>query len=106
MLQEASKHRVPAKGIDFGSDLLFGADLWPVWNAVRCPTLVLRGAKSTLLSAATARRMRRSGPKARIVEIPGVGHAPWLMSADQIDLVRDFLLAPDSNTRNPGRGVA
>ena len=87
------------KGIDFGSDLLFGADLWPVWNAVRCPTLVLRGAKSTLLSAATARRMCRSGPKARIVEISGVGHAPWLMSADQIDLVRDFLLAPDSNTR-------
>jgi pimeloyl-ACP methyl ester carboxylesterase len=84
-----------SQGIDFGSDFLFGVDLWPVWNAVSCPTLVLRGDRSAVLSAATAERMRTSGPRARVVELPGIGHAPWLMSEDQIALVRDFLLAPD-----------
>jgi pimeloyl-ACP methyl ester carboxylesterase len=82
-------------GVEFGSGLLYGVDLWPTWNAVRCPTLVLRGENSGVLSAATAATMRESAPHIRVVEIPGVGHAPWLMSPDQIALVRDFLLEPD-----------
>jgi len=68
-------------------------ELWEVWDAVRCPTLVLRGAQSDLLMAETAEQMKRRGPKARVVEIPGVGHAPTLMHEDQIGIVRDFLLA-------------
>jgi pimeloyl-ACP methyl ester carboxylesterase len=36
--------------------------------------------------------MTRRGPKARLVEIRGVGHAPTLMHADQIAIVREFLL--------------
>ena len=82
-------------GVNFGNEFLLGFDLWPIWNAVRCPTLVLRGSKSTVLSAATAKRMRRSGPRARVVDISGVGHAPWLMSENQITIIRDFLLSPD-----------
>jgi acetyl esterase/lipase len=46
-----------------------------VWDAIRCPTLVLRGAQSDLLSVATAQAMTARGPKARLVEFPGVGHA-------------------------------
>jgi pimeloyl-ACP methyl ester carboxylesterase len=82
--------------IEFGSDFLLGVDLWPVWNAVRCPTLVLRGAESGVLSAATADRMRNSGPPTRIVEFAGIGHAPWLMGNDQTDVICDFLFAPDA----------
>ena len=55
--------------------------------------LVLRGQNSDLLSASTARAMSERGPKARVVELAGIGHAPTLMHADQIALVRDFLLA-------------
>jgi pimeloyl-ACP methyl ester carboxylesterase len=66
-------------------------DLWPLWDAIRCPTLVLRGAKSDLLSAATAARMAERGPKPRIVEFADVGHAPMLLSADQVGPVLDFL---------------
>ncbi|WP_333843392.1 alpha/beta fold hydrolase [Pelomicrobium sp.] len=79
--------------IEFGTDFLLGVDLWPVWDAVRCPTLVLRGAESDLLLAGTAREMSQRGPKAQVVEFPGIGHAPWLMTEDQIGVVRDFLLA-------------
>ncbi len=81
-------------GIEFGKDFLMGIDLWPAWDSVKCPTLVLRGAESDLLPESTARRMQERGPRAKVVEFPGIGHAPWLMSADQIKVVRDFLLAP------------
>ena len=67
-------------------------ELWPVWDALRCPTLVLRGAQSDLLLRETAEQMKERGPKAKVVEIPGVGHAPTLMHEDQIRIVRDFLL--------------
>jgi len=66
-------------------------DLWPVWDAIRCPTLVLRGAQSDLLSVATAQAMTARGPKARLVEFPGVGHAPMLLSSDQLAPVVAFL---------------
>ncbi len=68
-------------------------ELWPLWNAISCPTLVLRGAMSDLLTKETAQKMTETGPKAKLVEIPGVGHAPTLMHADQITPVREFLLA-------------
>ena len=68
-------------------------ELWPLWNAISCPTLVLRGAQSDLLTRETAQKMTETGPKAKLVEIPGVGHAPTLLHADQIAPVREFLLA-------------
>lgn len=67
-------------------------ELWPIYDAIRCPTLLLRGAQSDLLTAGTAKEMAERGPKARVEEIAGVGHAPMLMNAAQIGLVRDFLL--------------
>ena len=85
--------------IEFGNDFLLGVDLWPVWNAVRCPTLVLRGAESGVLSAATADRMRNSGPPTRIVEFAGIGHAPWLMGNDQTDALRLFICSGCANCR-------
>jgi pimeloyl-ACP methyl ester carboxylesterase len=68
--------------------------LWPLWDAIKCPALVLRGAQSDLLLRETAEQMTQRGPKARLEQFDGVGHAPALMAADQIAAVRDFLLAP------------
>jgi len=68
--------------------------LWPVWDAITCATLVLRGAQSDLLLRETAQEMTGRGPKARLTQFDGVGHAPALMARDQIEVVRDFLLAP------------
>jgi pimeloyl-ACP methyl ester carboxylesterase len=67
------------------------AALWAAWDAIRCPTLLLRGELSDLLSRATAEEMTRRGPRPSLAEIPGVGHAPTLMHANQIAIVRDFL---------------
>lgn len=68
-------------------------ELWEVWDAVRCPTLVIRGAESDLLSRDTARAMTGRGPKAKLVELPGIGHAPTLLHDDQIAIVAEFLAA-------------
>jgi pimeloyl-ACP methyl ester carboxylesterase len=72
-------------------------ELWSIYDAIRCPTLVIRGAQSDLLSRATTAEMTRRGPKAKVIEIPGVGHAPTLLGADQIGVVRDFLLQGDAS---------
>lgn len=66
--------------------------LWASYDRLRCPTLLLRGAESDLLSAETAQAMTQRGPQARLVELPGVGHAPTLQAEDQRSAVRDFLL--------------
>ena len=79
-----------------GNRNMMGLELWSIWEAIRCPVLVLRGARSDVLESDTIRRMLASGPPTRVVELEGIGHAPSLMVADQIDIVRDFLL-----TSNP-----
>jgi pimeloyl-ACP methyl ester carboxylesterase len=57
--------------------------------------LVLRGANSDLLSAATASQMASRGPRPRVLDVPGVGHAPMLLTSDQYAPVVEFLRAPD-----------
>jgi pimeloyl-ACP methyl ester carboxylesterase len=53
---------------------------------------VLRGAESDVLRPATLREMKERKPDMESVEFPGVGHAPALMSADQVSAVKRFLL--------------
>ncbi|WP_157269944.1 alpha/beta fold hydrolase [Azohydromonas aeria] len=70
------------------------AALWQAYEAMRCEVLLLRGKESDLLSPATAQAMTQRGPRARLVEFEGVGHAPMLVQPDQVQAVRDFLLSP------------
>lgn len=56
-----------------------GVDLWPALDALKdVPVLLLRGERSDLLSAATARQMAARLNHAELVTVPGVGHAPVL----------------------------
>jgi len=68
------------------------AMLWAAYDAIRCPTLLVRGAESDLLTAETAALMAQRGPKPALVEIPNVGHAPTFIHDDQIAIVKQFLL--------------
>jgi pimeloyl-ACP methyl ester carboxylesterase len=70
------------------------AALWAGYDAITCPTLLLRGADSDLLSRETALAMTQRGPKARLHEFANVGHAPMLVQPDQVAVVREFLLSP------------
>ena len=66
--------------------------LWQLYDQISARTLVLRGAQSDLLSAATARAMTERGPRAQLVEFAAVGHAPTLVTPDQVAVVSRFLL--------------
>jgi pimeloyl-ACP methyl ester carboxylesterase len=76
-----------------GGPPLQDIDFWPFYDRVRCPTLVIRGDQSDVLRASDAAAMTERGPRARLIEFPGIGHAPALMADDQITAIRDFLAA-------------
>jgi len=65
-------------------------DLWPIYDRIACPTLVVRGEHSDLLTVETAQVMAARGPRPKVVEVPGVGHAPMFLDEAQIAIVRDF----------------
>ncbi|MGQ0664740.1 MAG: alpha/beta fold hydrolase [Pseudomonadota bacterium] len=88
----------PAIAQVFADGPLDDMALWPVWDRIACPVLVIRGAESDLLLAGTVAEMGQRGAAAasamvRTAVIPGCGHAPALMDEDQIALVRGFLAA-------------
>jgi pimeloyl-ACP methyl ester carboxylesterase len=83
----------PAIGDNFRAGPLEDADMWSYWDAIQCPALVIRGENSDLLRREDAEEMTRRGPKADLVEVAGCGHAPALMAADQIAMVKDWLAA-------------
>lgn len=78
----------PFKAAFTGQDV----NLWPVYERIACPTLVVRGADSDLLTRDAWQQMGERGPRAGLAEVPGVGHAPMFLSEDQVSIVRDFLL--------------
>ncbi len=67
--------------------------LWALYDAIEAPTLLLRGAQSDILAAATAAAMSARGPRAALREFGGVGHAPTLIAAEQVDAVTAFIAA-------------
>ena len=86
---------VPYAAVTEESSAQGEALLWQLYDQVTAETLVLRGADSDLLSAATARAMQARGPRPRVLEFAGVGHAPTLVADDQLAAVCDFLLRAD-----------
>ena len=86
-------HYDPAIGAPLHDvEALADVDLWPLWEAIACPVLLLRGADSDVLPAAVAEEMTRRGPGCELHEFTGVGHVPALIDPAQTNLVRDWLL--------------
>ncbi|WP_018228234.1 alpha/beta fold hydrolase [Methyloversatilis universalis] len=78
----------PLAAMQFLGDI----ELWSLYDAIRCPTLCVRGAESDLITRDTLAQMAERGPKARTLEIPGVGHAPMFMDIAQTAPIQQFLL--------------
>lgn len=84
-------HYDPAIRVPFAEAAAEDIDMWELWDRIGCPTFVLHGAMSPILTADTIAAMRQRGPRATVVTVPGVGHAPALMAPDQIELVARWL---------------
>jgi pimeloyl-ACP methyl ester carboxylesterase len=85
-LSEAADEAASRQAVQAGE-----AALWGLYDAIRSPTLLLRGADSDLLTRETAAQMTARGPQARCVEFAGVGHAPTLVAEEQVRVVCNFL---------------
>jgi pimeloyl-ACP methyl ester carboxylesterase len=83
-------HYDPAIAVAFAQVAEAPIDLGPMWSRVACPTLILRGARSDLLTEETARAMA-ARPGVELETIPDCGHAPALLSFDQVSRVAAFL---------------
>ena len=83
---------VPFKQANEASTREGEAMLWHIYDHITAQTLLLRGASSDLLSLETAHAMTQRGPRARLVEFSGVGHAPTIIADDQVAVVSGFLL--------------
>jgi pimeloyl-ACP methyl ester carboxylesterase len=70
-----------------GSDL----DLWDIWDRINCPTFVLHGADSPLLTDAILGEMKGRGPRPETATLAGVGHAPALNTGEQIAIIARWL---------------
>jgi pimeloyl-ACP methyl ester carboxylesterase len=102
---ELTRHSVRRRSEDRAYTLAYDPDivapmrnpqdlnLWPVWEEIRCPVLLLRGSESDVLTRDVVDRMLKRGPKTELVEFPGVGHAPALRDAGQIDVIKRWLAA-------------
>ena len=84
-------HYDPAIRAPFVSQETADLDLWPIYDEIRCPTLVLRGNESALLLPETALAMKLRGPRATVITIPEAGHAPALLTRREIEPVTGWL---------------
>jgi pimeloyl-ACP methyl ester carboxylesterase len=84
-------HYDPGIVIPFKAVPIADVAFWPIWDAIKCPVLAIRGAESDLLLPKTAEEMTQRGPRAELAVVQGAGHAPALMEPDQIAIVRDWL---------------
>ena len=65
-------------------------DLWVPYARIACPILIVRGGESDILAAATANRMCTVHKRTKVVEVPGVGHAPSLTEAESLGAIKEF----------------
>jgi len=65
--------------------------LWAALSRVTCPTLVVWGTDSDVLSEAQARRMVDTLTNGELVTVAGVGHAPTLVEPSVVSALERFL---------------
>ncbi len=68
-------------------------DIWPIWQQVSCPQLLLHGTASDVLTLDTVQRMQHENPALAVQSLAGIAHAPSLMESDQVAAVVDWLRA-------------
>ena len=84
-------HYDPAIAIPFLAVEPTAVSMWATWEQIHIPVLAIRGASSDLLEQNTVDRMVSAG--AKLHTVADAGHAPALMDAPTIAVIRDFLVS-------------
>jgi pimeloyl-ACP methyl ester carboxylesterase len=88
-------HYDPGMAKPIRSTFAIDTEMWSWWDRITIPVLAVRGENSDLLLPRTFERMAKSGASTHVVK--DTGHAPALMDAPTIKVIRDFLLEPDDD---------
>jgi pimeloyl-ACP methyl ester carboxylesterase len=81
----------PAISRAFANPAAGPADLWPLFAQINVPMLVIRGALSDILSAATVERMVREKPRLQALTIVNRGHTPLLSEPECLEAIDAFV---------------
>ncbi|MFT6625435.1 MAG: pimeloyl-ACP methyl ester carboxylesterase [Cycloclasticus sp.] len=81
----------PDISLIYSSKPLQDVNLWPIWTAIKQPTLLIHGEESDLLDGVTAEKMSQTGPQADLISIAKTGHAPALMNDADISSIQQWL---------------
>lgn len=71
--------------------ILYDIDLWPIWQKVRCPVLVIHGAQSDLLTTQIIKKMQRIHENTHVYTVEDAGHAPALLNTIDHEIIEDWL---------------
>jgi pimeloyl-ACP methyl ester carboxylesterase len=71
--------------------IVYDIDLWPIWQKIHCPVLVIHGAHSDLLTPGIIKKMLRIHPKTDVYEIENAGHAPALLEVTEHEMIDQWL---------------
>jgi len=78
------------RGMQVNSNNPKDVKIWPLWHRISCPLMVVHGAKSDILQPDTIEEMKRT-KNFELYTVDYAGHAPALMSHDQIEPIRLWL---------------
>ncbi len=81
----------PQIAVTFEHSPIGDVDLWESWQNITCPTMLIHGADSMLLTNDIIEEMRKSGPEFELTVFKGCGHVPSLMAPDQIKVIRKWV---------------
>lgn len=81
----------PQIRVVFETSPIGDVNLWEFWEKITCPTMLIQGAESVLLTQDIIRQMEQSGPDFDLVVFEGCGHVPSLMAPNQIEIIRSWL---------------
>ncbi|SDM14571.1 alpha/beta fold hydrolase [Maricaulis salignorans] len=71
-------------------------DLWPLWEPFKAfPTLLVRGGVSDLLTPETVAEMKRRKADLEYVEVPDIGHAPFMTEPEAWAAIEAFMKRVD-----------
>lgn len=81
----------PKIAVVFETSPIGDVDLWAYWAKITCPTMLIHGTESMLLTRDIIEEMGQSGPEFDLVSFDGCGHVPSLMAPNQIEILRSWL---------------
>jgi pimeloyl-ACP methyl ester carboxylesterase len=85
-------HYDPAIAAPFKVGSTQDVAMWALWEKIKCPVFLMRGAKSEVLGSETVEEMKKKGPGlAKFVELSQYGHAPHLFTDVTVDPIVEFL---------------